>query len=318
MKRIRFWGTRGSLPVALTAAGVRQKLASALFAANGRTFISERAATDYVDSLELHVGGTYGGHTSCVEIETGEPHYVLCDLGSGVRAFGEAALARHGTVPQTYHIFMSHMHWDHIMGLPFFAPAYIPGNRLCIYGGHATLEEALRRQQAPPSFPVNFSALRATIEFFRLEPETRHSIADMTVTLIRQYHAGDSYGYRFESGGRTVIYSTDSEHKLADPRASEAFVNFFRDADVVIFDAMYSLADAISVKADWGHSSNLVGVELCQRASARHLCQFHHEPASSDNTIAEVLRDTRRYEEITRTGPPLQVTAAYDGMEIDL
>lgn len=318
MKRIRFWGTRGSLPVALTAAGVRQKLVSALFAANGRTFISERAAADYVDSLELHVGGTYGGHTSCVEIETGEPHYVLCDLGSGVRAFGEAALARHGTAPQTYHIFMSHMHWDHIMGLPFFAPAYIPGNRLCIYGGHATLEEALRRQQSPPSFPVNFSALRATIEFFRLEPETRHSIADMTVTLIRQYHAGDSYGYRFESGGRTVIYSTDSEHKLADPRASEAFVNFFRDADVVIFDAMYSLADAISVKADWGHSSNLVGVELCQRAAARHLCLFHHEPASSDATIAEVLRDTRRYEEITRTGAPLQVTAAYDGMEIDL
>ena len=318
MKRIRFWGTRGSLPVALTAAGVRQKLVSALFAANGRTFISERAAADYVDSLELHVGGTYGGHTSCVEIETGEPHYVLCDLGSGVRAFGEAALARHGTAPQTYHIFMSHMHWDHIMGLPFFAPAYIPGNRLCIYGGHATLEEALRRQQSPPSFPVNFSALRATIEFFRLAPETRHSIADMTVTLIRQYHAGDSYGYRFESGGRTVIYSTDSEHKLADPRASEAFVNFFRDADVVIFDAMYSLADAISVKADWGHSSNLVGVELCQRAAARHLCLFHHEPASSDDTIAEVLRDTRRYEEITRTGAPLQVTAAYDGMEIDL
>ncbi|TMG94193.1 MAG: MBL fold metallo-hydrolase, partial [Betaproteobacteria bacterium] len=158
----------------------------------------------------------------------------------------------------------------------------------------------------------------ATIEFFRLEPDTRHSIAGMAVTLIRQYHAGDSYGFRFESGGRTVVYSTDSEHKLADPQASEAFVNFFRDADVVIFDAMYSLADAISVKADWGHSSNLIGVELCQRAHARHLCLFHHEPASSDETIANVLRDTRRYEEITRTGAPLHVTAAYDGMEIDL
>ncbi len=319
MKRIRFWGTRGSLPVALTAAGVRQKLITALRGANGRTFADARDAAEYVDSLDVSVGGTYGGHSSCVEIETGEPHYVLCDLGSGVRPFGEAALARHGAAsPQTYHVFMSHMHWDHIMGLPFFAPAYIPGNRLCIYGGHAALEDALRRQQSPPSFLVSFSALRATIEFFRLEPETRHSIAGMAVTLIRQYHGGDSYGYRFESGGRTVVYSTDSEHKLADPQASEAFVNFFRDADVVIFDAMYSLADAISVKADWGHSSNLVGVELCQRAHARHLCLFHHEPASSDDTIANVLRDTRRYEEITRTGEALHVTAAYDGMEIDL
>ena len=319
MKRIRFWGTRGSLPVALTAAGVRQKLVTALRGANGRTFVTDRDVADYVNGLDLHVGGTYGGHSSCVEIETGEPHYVLCDLGSGVRPFGEAALARHGAkAPQTYHIFMSHMHWDHIMGFPFFAPAYIPGNRLCIYGGHAALEGALRRQQSPPSFPVDFSALRATIEFFRLKPDTRHSIAGMAVTLIRQYHSGDSYGYRFESGGRTVVYSTDSEHKLADPQASEAFVNFFRDADVVIFDAMYSLADAISVKADWGHSSNLVGVELCQRASARHLCLFHHEPASSDETIAGVLKDTRRYEEITRTAAPLHVSAAYDGMEIDL
>ena len=160
MKRIRFWGTRGSLPIALTAAGVRQKLITALRGANGLTFVSDRAAAAYVDSLDLHVGGTYGGHSSCVEIETGEPHYVLCDLGSGVRAFGEAALARHGALPQTYHIFMSHMHWDHIMGLPFFAPAYVPGNRLCIYGGHAGLEDALRRQQSPPSFPVSFSALR--------------------------------------------------------------------------------------------------------------------------------------------------------------
>ena len=114
------------------------------------------------------------------------------------------------------------------------------------------------------------------------------------------------------------MYSTDSEHKLADPEANEAFIAFFRNADVVVFDAMYSLAVAISVKADWGHSSNIVGVELCQRAGARHLCLFHHEPASSDDTIERVLKDTRRYEEITRTGAPLHISAAYDGMEIDL
>src|SRR5205085_11568896 len=106
--------------------------------------------------------------------------------------------------------------------------------------------------------------------------------------------------------------------KLADPKANEAFIEFFRNADLVIFDAMYSLADAISVKADWGHSSNIIGIELCQRARARHLCLFHHEPASSDDTIEHVLKDTRRYEELTRTDAPVYVSAAYDGMEIDL
>ncbi|HET9045884.1 MAG TPA: MBL fold metallo-hydrolase, partial [Casimicrobiaceae bacterium] len=189
---------------------------------------------------------------------------------------------------------------------------------LVIYGGHAVLEEALRRQQARPSFPVDFAALKATIEFVKLEPGQRYDIAGMGVTLKKQRHAGDSYGYRFQHDGRSVIYSTDSEHSLADMKETDGFVEFFRDADLVIFDAMYSLVEAISVKADWGHSSNIVGVELCQRAGVGHLCMFHHEPASSDATLARVLADTRRFEEITRTGPKLTISSAYDGMEIDL
>ena len=319
MKRIRFWGTRGSLPVALTASGVRDKLIRALRAASGKTFASEDELSAYVDGLGFPISGSYGGHTACVEIETGGSEYVLCDLGSGVRPFGQKAMARHGPAsPQTYHIFMSHMHWDHIMGFPFFAPAYVPGNRIRIYGGHAELAEALRRQQAAPSFPVDFASLRATIEFVLLEAGKEYDIAGLRVSLMLQRHAGDSYGFRFTSGGRTVIYTTDSEHTLEHPAQTAGCVEFFRDADVVIFDAMYSLADAISVKADWGHSSNIVGVELCQLAAARQLCLFHHEPIHGDDAIARVLAETRRYEELTRTGKPLLVTAAYDGMEIDL
>jgi len=319
MKRIRFWGTRGSLPVALTSAGVREKLVVALRAASGRHFASDSEIDAFIESLGMPAAGTYGGHTSCVELETGGPDYVLCDLGSGVRPFAQQAIARHGTAsPQTYHIFMSHMHWDHIMGLPFFIPAYIPGNRLRIYGGHRELEAALRRQHGAPSFPVDFSALAAAIEFVHLEPGIDHQVAGMTVRLLRQRHAGDSYGYRFSALGRSVVYTTDSEHKLVDATETDRFVNFFRDAELVIFDAMYSLADAVSVKEDWGHSSNIVGVELCHLANARQLCLFHHEPALDDEAIARVLAETRRLEEITRTGQPLAVSAAYDGMEIDL
>jgi phosphoribosyl 1,2-cyclic phosphodiesterase len=204
------------------------------------------------------------------------------------------------------------------MGLPFFTPAYIPGNRLCIYGGHSELEAALRRQMEPPSFPVPFSYFKADIEFFHLVPGSRHEVNGMTVTTLRQRHGGDSYGYRFEQDGRAIVYSTDSEHTLADPADTKRFVEFFGGADLVIFDGMYSLADAISVKADWGHSSNVIGVELCQLAGAEHLCLFHHEPAYDDATIARVLDDTRRLEEITRAGHALRVSAAYDGLEIEL
>jgi phosphoribosyl 1,2-cyclic phosphodiesterase len=319
MKLVRFWGTRGSLPVSLTAAGVRAKLVAALRGASGRVFATDREIEAYVDGLAFEVGATFGGHSSCVEIVTGGPDYVLCDLGSGVRPFGQAALARHGpAAPQTYHVFVSHVHWDHIMGLPFFTPAYIPGNRVRFYGGHPGLEAALRRQQEPPSFPVDFSYLRADIEFVHLEPGVRYDVAGMSVTAKLQHHAGDSYGFRFEAQGKSVVYTTDSEHKLAEPQEAQGFAEFFRNADLVIFDAMYSLAEATSVKADWGHSSNVVGVELCQMAGARHLCLFHHEPANDDDTLGRVLAETRRLEEITRTGQPLRVTAAYDGMEIEL
>ena len=119
-----------------------------------------------------------------------------------------------------------------------------------------------------------------------------------------QRHTGDSYGYRFESQGKVVVYSTDSEHPLAQPEHTERFVRFFHGADLVIFDAMYSLADAISVKADWGHSSNIVGVELCQMAEARHLCLFHHEPVFDDAAIdARAGRDAAPRGDHARSEP---------------
>jgi phosphoribosyl 1,2-cyclic phosphodiesterase len=319
VKGVRFWGTRGSLPVALTAAGVRAKLLAALRQARGRTLATEADLDRFIDGLPFAVAGTYGGHSSCVQIDTGGPEYVVCDMGSGLRPFGQAMTARRGaTGPQTFHIFQSHLHWDHIMGLPFFVPAFIPGNRVVIHGCHQELEYALRRQQERPSFPVDFSIFGASLEFVPMEPGREYDIAGLRVSALLQRHAGDSYGYRFESQGKVVVYSTDSEHPLAEPEHFDRFVEFFRGADLVIFDAMYSLADAISVKADWGHSSNVVGVELCQRAGARHLCMFHHEPVFDDEAIDGVLAETRRLEEITRGASPLRVSAAYDGLEIAL
>jgi phosphoribosyl 1,2-cyclic phosphodiesterase len=319
MRGVHFWGTRGSLPVALSAAGVRAKIVAALRGSLGRDLGGDDALAAYVDTLPFEVAGTFGGNTSCVQLLTGDADYVVCDLGSGLRAFGNAVLARHGpSKPQTYHVFVSHLHWDHIMGLPFFGPAYIPGNRIVFYGGHEGVEAALRRQMDPPSFPVDFDVFGASIEFRHLPPDITHDVAGMRVRLKRQHHAGDSYGYRFEKNDRTVIYSTDSEHKLAEPDERPSFADFFRNADLVIFDAMYSLAEATSVKADWGHSSNIVGVELCQAANARELCLFHHEPALDDAALAKMLAETRRFEEITRGATPLRISAAYDGLEIGL
>ena len=317
--RVRFWGTRGSIGVSLTAADVRDKLAQALLQASGRTFASYEQAHAYATAeLDFSVTHTFGGHTPCVEIEPGGDEYFVCDMGSGARPLGVHVLAKQAKKPATVNVFMSHVHWDHIMGFPFFGPAYVPGTKIRIHGCHDVLEHAFRLQQAAPCFPVDFSQLAADVEFVKLEPGKTHTVSGLSVTPHLQLHSGDSFGYRFEKDERVVIYTTDSEHKLEDRHEAESFANFFRNADLVIFDAMYALAEAISVKADWGHSSNIVGVELCQMARAKHLMLFHHEPANDDETLDGLLREARRFEELTRGDHALKVSAAYDGLEIDL
>lgn len=317
---IRFWGTRGSLPAPLGAAEVRAKLRHALLAASGRCFDTPAEADAFIDrELPFAVAGTFGGNSSCVEIAAGGPEHVLCDMGSGARVFGNRVLATYGPGRgQVYNVFLSHVHWDHIMGFPFFTPAYIPGNTIRLHGCQTVLREAFERQQSAPCFPVDFRKLGARIEFVALEPGRRYEIAGLGVLPILQNHGGDSYGYRFERNGRTVVYSTDSEHKFETLDANYPFIDFFRDVDLLIFDAMYSLADAVSVKEDWGHSSNMVAVELAQMAGVKHLVMYHHEPAYDDGMIATILDETRRYEEISRSGAPLKITSAYDGLEIEL
>ncbi len=319
--RVRFWGTRGSLPVALRAAAVREKLVAALVAASGKTFAAPADAEAFVDEqLDFDARATYGGATSCVEIEAGTGDFIICDMGSGLREFGLSAMARAAAGhPRRYHFFLSHLHWDHIMGFPFFVPAFDPQATIVIHAGHADAEIALRRQQAEISFPVDFEWLRAKIEFVTLAPGERHDIGGVTVSLAEQFHSHLSYGFRFEHGGKTVIYSTDSEHKAENMAAEERFEAFFDNADLVICDTMYSLADAVSLKADWGHSSPPVAIDLCRSAGARCLALFHHEPTMGDAQILAMHRDAITYERLTRgEAAPLAVICAYDGLEVSV
>ncbi|MBS4019201.1 MAG: MBL fold metallo-hydrolase [Dechloromonas sp.] len=320
MKQVVFWGTRGSLPTAMTGHDIREKIVSALVTANGRSFRNRAAIDEFVDSLPFAVSSTFGGNSSCVEIVADCPEHIICDMGSGARPLGQAKIARFGVPnPQTYHIFVSHLHWDHLMGFPFFTPMYIPGNRIVIHGCHAQLEEAIRLQMRAPCFPVDYSQAGAKIEFDLMTPGKPHFICGLNVTPKLQLHAGDSYGYRFDSVDKSVVYSTDSEHKLDDIESFDEFIRFFDKADLVIFDAMYSLAEAASVKSDWGHSSNVVGVELCQAAAAKKLALFHHEPIHDDKQLSRLFAETRRLEQITRgERAPLEIVSAYDGLIVEL
>lgn len=318
---IRFWGTRGSLPVAATATAIRRKVAKALVAANGRSFADADEALAFVEQkIDFDIGATYGGATACVEIDGGDGSFVVCDMGSGLREFGLDALKRCAAGHRrTYNFFLSHLHWDHIMGFPFFAPAFDPEARIVIHSGHPEAEQALRRQQEEISFPVPFDWLKASFEFVQMEPGVEIDVAGLRVRAMAQHHSHGSYGYRFtDEAGRTLIFSTDSEHKIDLMKAEGGFIDFFRHADLVICDTMYSLADSVSMKEDWGHSSNLVAIDLCHEASAKRLALFHHEPTYDDADIARMHQESIRYEALTREQSPLDVLCAYDGLEIQL
>jgi phosphoribosyl 1,2-cyclic phosphodiesterase len=316
---VRFWGTRGSLPVAQRSGAIQAKIAKALVAAGGRKFADEAEAAAFAEAnLPFSTHGAYGGATSCVEIEGADDVFIVCDMGSGLREFGIDAGRRCAAGhARTFHFFMSHMHWDHIMGFPFFGPAFDPGATIVIHSGHADAEAALRRQQEEISFPVPFDWLKATFEFVIHGMGETFDAAGVAVTLIRQHHSHDSYGYHFARDGRSVIYSTDSEHKLDNMESEAAFEAFFAGADLVICDTMYSLGDSVSLKQDWGHSSNIVAVDLCHAAGVKQLALFHHEPTYTDEDIARMHAETVRYEELVRADrPTLEVLCAYDGLEV--
>ncbi|CAF4007951.1 unnamed protein product [Rotaria magnacalcarata] len=297
-----------------------------LTAAKGKVLNEREEIESFLASLPFSTTQTYGGQTCCVEIEQTRHHsksdeYVLCDFGSGARALGTHVIARHGSkTPNVFHVFMSHLHWDHIMGFPHFAPAYHAGNKIFIYGCHPEMERAFRRQQNEISFPISFDALAADIHFIQLIPNESVHIAGLTVTPQLQFHTGDSYGYRFvANNGQILVYSTDSEHKLESPSETQRVVDFFSNADLVIFDSMYSFAETQSAKADFGHSSNLVGIELCQLAKVKQLAFYHHDPLFSDERISSIEIESKRLELLTReNNAALKIISTYDGLEIDL
>lgn len=315
-----FWGTRGSLPFGMTAEMIRKKIRTALAVA-GQKGIGPSVDPDrFMDAhLPFSVTGGYGCNTACVEI-TGGDETVICDAGTGLRDLGSRIMEagdRSGT-GRVFHLFLSHPHWDHIQGFPFFTPAYIPGNTIHIYGFHDDLEAVFRNQQAPPGFPVPLSALGADIRFNRLDLGKSYDIAGFTVTGIEQNHPGRSYGYAFAQRGKKVVYCTDSEHKIADREETDRFIRFCRNADVLVIDAQYQLLDSLDGKENWGHSSNIVVTELAVQAGAARLCLFHHEHTWDDIMLEQFLEETRQYLRLYDRSSTIAVDLAYDGMRIIL
>ncbi len=318
--KVHFWGTRGSIPAALRAEFIRAKIKKALKQAIQSGLQDMDQVEAFVDNeLPFIVAGTYGTNTSCVEFRTDSDDVFICDAGTGIRELGEYALRSRGSIMgATYHLFISHLHWDHIQGFPFFSPAYLPNNTIYIYSAHEETEQVFQSQHSPPTFPLDFKNLGADIQFVALDPSSEYTIADVNVRLLEQMHPGVSYGFRFESGGKSLVYSSDSEHKLDIRAPGTPFLRFCDNCDLLIFDAQYGFAESQTLKENWGHSSNILGVELAKDAGVKQLCLFHHEPSLNDEQLDNFYQDTLNYERIYSASKLLKVTMAYDGLEVEL
>jgi phosphoribosyl 1,2-cyclic phosphodiesterase len=229
----------------------------------------------------------FGGNTSCVEVGAGDHRFIL-DAGTGIRALGNRFLK---SDVRTIYLLLSHTHWDHINGLPFFRPAYDPGRRMHILAGHLkdqglSIEGVLNQQMREPVFPVPLDAMKAIVECedfeagdaFELFPGVRLRTAALN-------HPNGATGYRIEHAGKSACYITDTEHVPGQP--DERVLRLIEGADLVIYDSTYTEAE-FADHVGWGHSTWNEGMRLCQIAGAKQLATFHHDPDHEDGMMDRI------------------------------
>ncbi len=277
--KIKFWGTRGSIPTP------------------GKYFIK------------------YGGNTPCVEIRCGDT-ILIFDAGTGLRELGASLLHEFGGTSREYHILISHTHWDHIQGFPFFSMAYLPGNKVNFYGGNgvSTLENLIFGQMDREYFPVTLFELASEVTFHTLS-ENPFKIGDVTIYYTHQIHPALSLGFRLEYKGKTVVYATDSEI-TNDPdiaTVNEKNVgNLIKNADVLIADCQYT-KEEYEGKIGCGHTSIEKVVEISNKYNVKNLFAFHHDPLRTDEQMDIMLYNANRL-----VKPPLKLYGAREKTTIYL
>ncbi|HEX9494635.1 MAG TPA: MBL fold metallo-hydrolase [Candidatus Limnocylindria bacterium] len=272
--KIRFWGTRGSIPTP-----------------------GQRTVR-------------YGGNTACVEIRDASDHLLVLDAGTGLRELG---LKLDGASPLIVDLLLSHLHWDHIQGIPFFRPAYDPKSRLRLYGPtqHRPLKELLGLGMDDPFFPVDLDGLPVHLEVHEIESGSKRKIGPYDVSAAKIFHPAPALAYRIEADGKSLVYATDTE----DPFSGQAnpVVELARGADALIHDGQFLDSD---FKPGWGHSTVASAIDVASRARAKRLILYHHDPDRTDDALDEIAIEAQG--EADRRGGGLRVIVAREGAEVEI
>jgi phosphoribosyl 1,2-cyclic phosphodiesterase len=267
--RVKFWGVRGSIPV---------------------------SARDYL---------ACGGNTTCVEIRAGKSIIVI-DSGTGIRALGMNLEEEFAGSKLEIHVLLTHFNWDHIQGLPFFAPLYSAEHEIKFYSAHPPekLRELLEGEMSTPYFPVDFDLLPARRSFEGLTNDVLR-LPNASVYPFPMNHPQGATGFRIEVGGRVITHASDLEH--GDPQLDQTLRKYGENSDLLIYDAQYT-PEQYPSKQGWGHSTWLEATRVARDCDAKRLLLFHHDPGHDDSMMQTILNQARQHFANT--------DVAQEGMEI--
>lgn len=292
--KIRFWGVRGSISV---------------------------PGPDTV---------LFGGNTSCLQVLVDDQPVIILDAGTGIRKLGLDLLINHKD-KKDIHLLLSHTHWDHIQGLPFFAPLYVPGYSITIYGPvhyEKTLEQILDRQMEYTYFPVRVAELAAKITYVGLKEES-FKIGDVSVAAKYLNHPVLCLGYRFESAGRSATYCTDhepyfnlfgdsgtedEEMKEVVAEQNKAFFDFIRGSDLLVLDTQYTETEYPN-RVGWGHGYTTINLEIVSKCDIKKWALFHHDPDRTDAAQKKIVEDLRQKGRDSKVGA--EIFGAMEGLVVE-
>lgn len=239
----------------------------------------------------------YGGNTTCLELRLPNDEVVVIDGGTGARQLGLSLLQRFSRNANDIHFLMTHFHWDHIQGIPFFAPLYSPANRVVFHASRPPAEvlDILEGQMTHPYFPVKFELLAAKREFVQIGKEPLQ-YGDLTVRSFPLNHPQGATGFRLESGGAVIVHACDHEH--GDEKLDRTMREYAEGADVLIYDAQFT-PEEYPAKAGWGHSTWLEGVKVARDAGVKQLILSHHDPSHTDDMLRAMLAEAKTHFENT-------------------
>lgn len=315
--KVKLWGVRGSHPTPLNSSTIENKIIKALSLARPGDLSSEKSVKEFVGNLPLSIKGSYGGNTTCIEVRTSSGEIIIIDCGSGIINLGRELMKEDFSSGKGIaNIILTHTHWDHIQGIPFFTPFYIAGNRFNIYSALMDLKDRLDYQQVDTHFPIALDSMAASKRFFSVKSDEFFFINDVKIFIKSMPHPGGAYGVRIEDGESVFVYTSDCEFSINEIDLIHSFEELFQDADLLLFDTQYTFEESIVDKISWGHSSASIAIDIASMNRVKKLVLFHHDPAYDDEKLDSVLSNALTYASVNKkTSGDLNLELACEGTE---